>query len=311
MSILAAFTGTYCKEVPAIREIVARTGCTQLTDTDIISLAASLSGLSRKKIQKAFHARMPVLNQFTHEKELSVAYLKLALAENLAEDNILINGFTSLLLPSSITDMLRICIIADMKSRVADVRESGISEREALTMLHKDDEAKTAWVKSILGRDDPWDSSLFDMVLPTDKMKPEQFGDLVAETIRRDNFVRSWSAKKAIQDFVLASRIETEIVKEKHYAVTVAADAGKVTLTIDNNVLRLKRLEEDVQSVARKISGVQYITTQVGKTFYQADIVRKFDPETPHKHFPSDDERQFMHTLSERACLNSLPCEGA
>ena len=301
MSIIAAFAGTYCKEEPAIREIVKRTGSKYLTDADIVSKASCLSGLSEGKILKAFYAKMPVFNQFTHEKELSVAYLKLALAKTLSEDNIFINGFTSLLIPSSITDLLRICIIADMKNRVSAAGESGMSEREALKTLHKDDEDRTAWVKGILEKDDPWDFSMYDMVLPTDKMTPEEIGSLVAKTMGRDIFIRSSSSEKAIKDFILASRIEAALIKEGHYYVTAEPDAGNVTLTINKNVLILKRLEDALQSVAGKISGVKYVTTKVGKQFYQADIVRKFDLEMPSKPFFTDDERQFLPTLSEKA----------
>ena len=303
MSIIAAFTGTYCKEEPAIREIVERTGCKYLTDADIVSKASCLSGLSEGKILKAFQARMPVFNQFTHEKELFVAYLKLALAKTISEDNILINGFISLLIPSSITDMLRICIIADMKSRVSAAGESGMSERDALRMLHKADEDRTAWVKGLLEKDDPWDFSMYDMVLPTDKMTPEEIGRLVKETIGRDLFVRSSSAKKAIQDFVLASRIEAALIKEGHYYVTAEADAGAVTLTTNKNVLMLKHLERNLQATAVKVSGVENITTAVGKKFYKSDIVYQFDPEMPDRLLPVDDDRQFVHMQSERLCL--------
>jgi two-component system response regulator CpxR len=301
MSIIAAFAGTYCKEEPAIREIVKRTGSKYLTDADIVTKASCLSGLSEGKILKAFYAKMPVFNQFTHEKELSVAYLKLALAKTLSEDNIFINGFTSLLIPSSITDLLRICIIADMKTRVSAAGESGMSEREALKTLHKDDEDRTAWVKGILEKDDPWDFSMYDMVLPTDKMTPEEIGSRVTKTMGRDIFIRSSSSEKAIKDFILASRIEAALIKEGHYYVTAEPDAGNVTLTINKNVLILKRLEDALQSMAGKISGVKYVTTKVGKQFYQADIVRKFDLEMPSKPFFTDDERQFLPTLSEKA----------
>jgi cytidylate kinase len=301
MSIIAAFAGTYCKEEPAIREIIKRTGYKYLTDADIVSKASCLSGLSEGKILKAFYAKMPVFNQFTHEKELSVAYLKLALAKTLSEDNIFINGFTSLLIPSSITDLLRICIIADMKTRVSAAGESGMSEREALKTLHKDDEDRTAWVKGILEKDDPWDFSMYDMVLPTDKMTHEEIGSLVADTMGRDIFIRSSSSEKAIKDFILASRIEAALIKEGHYYVTAEPDDGNVTLTINKNVLILKWLENALQSVAGKISGVKYVTTKVGKQFYQADIVRKFDLEMPSKPFFTDNERQFLPTLSEKA----------
>jgi len=301
MSIIAAFAGTYCKEEPAIKEIINKTGYKYLTDADIVSKASCLSGLSEGKIIKGFHAKLPVFNQFTHEKELSVAYLKLALAKTLSENNIFINGFTSLLIPSSITDLLRICIIADMKNRVSAAGESGMSERWALKTLHKDDKDRTAWVKGTLEKDDPWDFSMYDMVLPTDKMTPEEIGSLIAETMGRDIFIRSSSSEKAINDFILASRIEAALIKEGHSYVTAEPDAGNVTLTINKNVLILKRLEDVLQSVAGKISGVKYVTTKVGRQFYQADIVRKFDLEMPSKPFFTDDGRRFLPTLSEKA----------
>jgi len=306
MSIIAAFAGTYCKEESSISEIVKKTGSKYLTDADIVSKASRLSGISEGKILKAFNAKMPVFNRFTHEKELSVAYLKLALAKTLYEDNIFINGFTSLLIPSSITDLLRICIIADMKTRVYAAGESGMSERKVLKTLHKDDEDRTAWVKGIMGKDDPWDFSMYDMVLPTDKMTHEEIGSLVVATMGRDIFIRSSSSEKAIKDFILASQIEAALIKEGHYYVTAEPDAGNVTLTINKNVLILKWVEDALQSVAGKIPGVKHVTTKVGKQFYQADIVRKFDIEMSYKLPLPDDERQFMHTLSERLCLNSI-----
>jgi two-component system, OmpR family, response regulator CpxR len=305
MSIIAAFTGTYCREDPAIREIVQRTGFTYLTDTDIVARASSLSGLSESKIQKAFCARIPVFNQLTHEKELSIAYLKLALAETLKDDNIFINGFTSLLIPSSIADVLRICIISDMKSRGLNALDLGLSERKAFKIFHKDDKDRIMWARTILGKDNPWDSSLYDMVLPTNKMTPEEIGDLIAEAIGKVTFMRTLFAQKVIEDFVLASRVDVALIKKGHYDVATEADAGAVTLTINRNVLMLKRLENNIQYEAKNISGVASVTTKVGKQFYQADIVRKFELTVPSKPFRLDEERQFVSALSEKAVLRS------
>ena len=305
MSIIAAFTGTYCREEPAIREIVQRTGFTYLTDADIVAKASHLSGFSESKIRKAFCARMPVFNQLTHEKELSIAYLKLALAEAIRDDNIFINGFTSLLIPSSIADVLRIGIISDMKSRGLAAVDFGLSERKAFKILHKDDKDRITWVRGILGKDDPWDSSLSDMVLPTNKMSPEEIGDLVAGAIGKVTFMRTLYAQKVIEDFVLASRVDVAAIKKGHYYVAAEADAGAVTLTINKNVLMLKRLENSLQYEAKKISGVTSVTTKVGKQFYQADIVRKFDLVMPSKPFLVDDGRTFAPSLPEKAVLRS------
>ena len=305
MSIIAALTGSYSREEPAIREIVQRTGFTYLTDADMVAKASRLSGLSERKIQKAFCARTPVFNQLTHEKELSVAYLKLALAETLMDDNIFINGFTSLLIPHSIADVLRICIISDMKSRSLAAVDFGLSEKKAFKVIHKDDKDRIMWARATWGKDDPWDSSLYDMVLPTNKMTTEEIGALIAETIGKVAYMRTLYAKKVIEDFVLASRVDVATIKKGHYYVTAEADAGAVTLTINKNVLMLKRLENSLQYEAKKISGVTSVTTKVGKQFHQADIVRKFDLVTPSKPFFVDDGRKFVPALSEKAVVRS------
>ena len=290
MSIIAAFTGTYCSEDPAIREIIQRTGFRYLTDADIVAKASCLSGFSESKIRKAFCTQTPFFNQLTHEKELSIAYLKLALAETLRDDNIFINGFTSLLIPSSIADVLRICIISDMKSRGLKALDLGLSERKAFKILHKDDKDRITWARVILGKDDSWDSSLYDMVLHTNKMSTEEIGDVIAEAKGGVAFMRTLYAQKVIEDFVLASRVDVAAIKKGHYYVAAEADAGAVTLTINKNVLMLKRLENSLQYEAKKISGVTSVTTKVGKDFYQSDIVRKFERIVPSKPFPIYDE---------------------
>ena len=68
----------------------------------------------------------------------------------------------------------------------------------------------------------------------------------------------------------------------------------------------LKRLEEELQSIASKIPGVKSVVTKVGKKFYQTDIVRKYDLEMPSKLLLVDDERQFAQTLSERLRLREI-----
>jgi len=305
MSIITVFTGKYCNEELAIKEILEKTGYKYLTDSDIAAKAGKLSDLPESKILKAFSAKVSVFNQFTHEKERSIAYLKLAVAETIIEDNLLINGFTSLLIPAGIAHVLKVCLISDMKYRLSIAGSSGMSENEALKMLHKSDEDRISWTRSILEKDDPWDVSIYDMVLPTDKMNSKEIADLVKNTLDKDVLKTSADGKKAIQDFILAARVETELIKAGHYIIAESND-GAVTLTINKNVLLLKRLEEELQSLAIKIPGVQSVATKVGNKFYQPDIVRRYDLEMPSKLLLVDDERQFAQTLSDRLHLREI-----
>ena len=305
MSIITIFAGIYCNEESAIKEILKKTGYTYLTDADIVSKAVTLSDLSESKIVKAFSSKTSVFSQFSNEKERSIAYLKLAVAETLAGDNILVNGFTSLLIPPGIAHVLRVCLIADMKYRISNAHSSGMSENEARKIIRRSDEDRMSWTRSILERDDPWNISMYDMVLPTDKMTPAEIANLVEKTLERDVLKASADSSKAVQDFILASRVEIALAREGHI-IAAEADAGALVLTINKNVILLKKLEDELRSIASRVPGVQSVATKVGKKFHQSDIVRKYDFEMPSKLLIVDDERQFVQTLSERLRLREI-----
>ena len=305
MSIIAVFAGTYCNDALVIEKILKETGYTCRTDSNMVTKASRASGLSESKIVKAFSAKTSAFNQFTHEKERSLSYLKLAVAETLFEDNILINGFTSLLIPAGIPNVLKVCLIADMKYRVALASSAGMSEGEARKMLHAGDEDRIAWTRSILKKDDPWNDSIYDMVLPTDKMHPEEIAGLVKKNLESVILKTSAHGEKAIQNFLLAAQVETSLAKEGHF-ITADADSGAVTITINKNVLMLEKLEKELQAIALAIPGVNSVTTKVGEKFYQADVYRKYDLEMPSKLLLVDDERQFVQTLSDRLRLREI-----
>jgi CheY-like chemotaxis protein len=305
MSIVSVFAGTYCNEEASVKAILQKTGYTYSTDSDIVSKAGRLSDLPENKILRAFSAKTSAFNQFTHEKERSIAYLRLAVAELLQQDNILLSGFTGLLIPAGISHVLKVCLIADMQYRISIARSSGIDESEAHKIIRKGDEERASWTKSILDKEDPWNISLHDMVLPTDKMTPDEIGDLIKKTLERDVLKATPGSRREVENFMLASRVETALAKEGHI-IAAEADAGAVTLTINKKVLMLKRLEQELQTIALKIPGVRSVQTQVGKNFYQADVYRKYDLEMPSKLLLVDDERTFAQTLSERLSLRDI-----
>ncbi|MCG2720909.1 MAG: response regulator [Thermodesulfovibrionales bacterium] len=307
MSIITVFSGNYCNEETAIKEILKQISYRHLTDADIVAKAAGLSNLSESKITRAFSTKTSVFNQLTHEKERSIAYLKLATAEIFAEykDKILLAGFTSILVPAAIRHALRICLIADMKHRVSVASSSGMSESEAIKLIHKGDAERMLWTQSVLEKDDPWDASIYDMVLPSDKMSSTEIAGLVGKTLDKDILKASPASEQSIEDFLLAARVGAALAKEGHF-IAAEADAGAVTLTINKHVLMLQRLEEELRAVAVKVPGVKSVSTKVGKKFYQADVYRKYDLETPSKLLLVDDERKFVQTLSDRLRLREI-----
>jgi len=306
MSIISLFCGSYCNGHEVVRKLVDHTGYRLVEDGEVAASAGTISGLSEAKIARAFSGRISVFNSFTHEKERSIAYLKLALAELLSTDNLIISGFVSYLVPKKISHALRVCLIADLKFRSAvAARQAGADGKEAAKLIRKQDETAALWSAAAGGGNDPWAPALHDIVIPMDKVTAEEAKDLILRHFGRDVVRPTEKSRQAVADFLLAAKVEVAMAKEGHN-IMVEADNGAVELTINKHVLMLSRLEEELKSIADKIPGVRSIATKVGKDYHQADVYRRFDFELPSKVLLVDDEREFVQTLSERLLMRDM-----
>lgn len=306
MPNISVFSGAFCRGDSVVREVSEKISLKLVTDNDLLQHAADLSGMGTEKLEKVFSSKTSIFNKFNHEKERSLAFLKLSLAEMLSKQNLLVSGRLGHLIPARISHTLRVCLIADIKFRISvAAEERGLSEEAALKAIAKSDEDCANWVKHLRNVDDPWSPALYDMIIPMDKTSADGAATLIEEYIAKDALQPTNASIQAVLDFLLAARTEVALSMEGH-DVDVSAAEGKVTLTINKHVLALQRLENELKSIAEKVPGVTTVKTEVGKGYHQADIYRKYDFEMPSKVLLVDDERQFVHTLSERLQLRDM-----
>ena len=306
MPIITIFSGGFCQEESVVREVMARTGCRRIHDADIVAEASRRSAIAESKIKRAFSSRTSVFNQFTLEKERSLAYIRLAVADLITSDNAIITSFSGQLIPATISHTLRVCLIAPKSFRIATASEQhGLSEKDAARQVQKREEACSFWIDSLFSNGDPWDPILYDIVIPVDKMSLQDAAALIADYAGNDIIQPTAESKQALEDFRLAAETETALVQQGH-TVEVYAKDGAVTLTINKHVLRLNRLQEELKSIAAPIAGVKSVETKTGKDFHKADIYRKHNFEMPSKVLLVDDEREFVKTLSERLIMRDM-----
>lgn len=306
MSVIAIFSGIFCSADAVVRDVMDSTGYRLITDDQIVHQAAETSGMPESKVRRAFSAKTSVFNAFTHEKECSIACLRLALATELEKGPAVVHGFGGLLIPQTISHVLRVCIIAEMPYRIEQAAVvQGLSEKEALKQIHSRDADSAAWTLMRSSVKDPWDGALYDMVLPMNRVEVAQAGALIEENLIKDAVRRTDASVQAEKDFRLAAAVEMALSRAGH-DVSVSAEKGTVLLTINKQVLMLARLEEELKSIAGSIAGVRSVDTQVGKDFHQAHIYRKHSFEVPSRVLLVDDEREFVQTLSERLQLRDM-----
>ena len=262
--------------------------------------------MTESKIRRAFSAGTSVFNKFTREKELAISCLKQALAKLIPDDDVLVTCFCGQLIPSTVNHTLRVCLIASLKYRIAAAsREKGIVDKDAAKLVQKREEDCAAWMDRLFNQNDPWDASLYDIVIPADKMKPAEAASLIADNALSDVVRLTDGSKQALADFRLAVGTEIALAREGHY-VDVSAKDGLITITINKHVMMLNRLKDELKSIAEQVPGVRAVQTEVGKGFHKSDIYRKHNFEMPSKVLLVDDEREFVQTLSERLIMRDM-----
>ena len=308
MSIACLFSGRYC-EADEIAGIVAeKTGSRIIGDSEIAGRAAELSGMSPERIGRAFTSGTSIFNKFNHEKERAVSWLRLATAQALAEagsGHVVLHGFTAMLTPSSVTHLLHACLIAGLAHRVGVAGKLGVNAKQAQKTILQADEDCAAWIKQLFQAEDPWSWQLYDLLVPVDKAGVNGAADLILTQLGNAAVKRTPSSEQALKDFLLAAEVETALATAGHH-VEVSAKSGKITLTINRNVLMLERLERELSEVARVVPGVTDVATKVGPAFHQTDIYRRVDFELPSRVLLVDDEREFVQALSERLMLRDM-----
>jgi two-component system, OmpR family, response regulator CpxR len=308
MSVVSIFSGSFCSAEEVAHQVADRLGYPLLRDEDLIGRAVKEGGPQAEVLRRAMYGRTSIFNQFSHEKERAVIWLKLAMALLLENQDMVFLGYAALLPPDYISHVLEVCLIAETKHRAQKAaREQGLSPKEALARVHRDDEAAIRWVEYLRGRE-PWDPQLYDILLPIDKSSIEEVVQTICAHAEDRPLQPNEASKQAVNDFLVSTKLEKALAAEGHNPRDLAVEihAGKASIMINKKVMRLSKLAEELEAHARSVSGVDEVKVDAGPDFYQADIYRHADFKLPSKVLLVDDEREFVQTLSERLMLREI-----
>ncbi|MFH1035007.1 MAG: response regulator [Pseudomonadota bacterium] len=304
MSVVTIFSGAFCQGREVAQEVAGQLDYQLLDDQALVSQVSQASDLSPAKLMRAMTEKAGAFNSFTHEKERAVAFLKIGMSQLLQRDKLVYLGYGAHLVPAEVGNVLKVCLIADLKFRLERAKSQGQAEKEAQARIHKEDESAHLWVKYLRERA-PWSSELYDILLPMDKKGAAEAVSLIAHNAKSDLLASGPKAMAQLADFQLAAKVEMALVREGH-EIRVSAKEGKVLIEINKKVLMLSRLEEDLTRLARSVPGVGEVQTKVGPGYYQTDIYRRANFDLPAKVLLVDDEKEFVQTLSERLLMREI-----
>ena len=305
MAIISLYSGSYCHGEEIAGKLVEELGLERIEEK-LLDETSKRFDLNLKKLERTMTGPAPFFDRFTREREKHVAYMKVVLADLIQDDNKLLFGMSAHLLHTTIPHVLKVCIIANFDYRVKQASAiKGITAKEAEKLIHSDDKEQLQWTQFLLD-EAPFDKKLYDLLIP---MHEYSVTDAVAEIIEHAKGEALRTTPETIiaaKDFKLAANVNLELVLAG-YNVGVTSEEGVVTLIINNYVVRLEKYQEELKKVAVKVDGVKGVETKIGPKFSPPSILPMGDLTLPSKILLVDDEKEFVHTLSERLETRDMP----
>jgi hypothetical protein len=133
-------------------------------------------------------------------------------------------------------------------------------------MISRVDQERRKWSRRLHGVN-PWDPSLYDLVISIDTIGVQGAVDLICQTAAQRPFVLSDTARREIEDLALAASVRSHLL-EVDQNVHVTSEYGNVLVYTKVTDLGSGRLEEKVGWLAGNIEGINNIEihTRPGRT---------------------------------------------
>lgn len=304
MAIISIFSGAFCRGEEIANRVAAQLGYERI-DERLLEVTSTRWDTPEASLEQTLRGERPLLNRFTHEREKNLAHLRLELARLIQDDDRVCHGFASHLLPRAVPHILWVCLIASREYRINLALESTeLSKNEAEPFILNEDRARTAWTQFLYSKN-PYDSELYDAVLPLHTMTVEEAVDRICHYSLRPALRTTQDSLQKMKDFLLAAKVG-EVLAARGHEVSVTARRGHVSISIDKYVVNLERHKRKLERLAKNVAGVKNVETTPGTGFIPPTLTRSLDLELPSKVLLVDDEVEFVQTLSERLQSRNL-----
>jgi cytidylate kinase len=273
MSIITINRGSYSRGKEVAEKLAAALGY-DCVSRDILLDASDEFNIPEIKLVRALHDPVSVFDRFQHGKERFISYLSSALLHKATDDNVVYHGLAGQFFLRNIPHVLKVRIIADMDTRVAEeMRRESIPEETARYILQKDDDERRKWGLQVYGMD-PWDSRLYDIVLCIGKLTVDDAVEILSEMVAKPAFRTTPDSQQLIEDQALSARVAANLAVS-HPHTRVAAKGGVVFVTAMDQAGD-SRIESHLREIALSVEGVREVVFDVAPSEAQTGHVNPF-----------------------------------
>lgn len=264
MAIITISRGSYSKGREVAEKVAEKLGYRCLS-REVILDASDRYHIPEIRLTKAIHDAPSVLERFGHSKLPFVAYYQSALTRHVQKDNVVYHGLAGHLLLKRVPHVLKVRIIADLAQRVrVEMEREGIPKQEAQAQIVRDDQERRKWTQSLYGVD-PWDSSLYDLVIHIHRFTVADAVHFICQAAGMEQFRTTKESQQEMDDLALASQIKAILI-DAYPGIAVKADYGNVLIYTKADDRLARKLEEKAKRLTQEIRDIKYIEVHPVKT---------------------------------------------
>jgi cytidylate kinase len=262
MPIITISRGSYYHGKAIAEKLAARLGYSCLSRDKIVENLDEFH-LPEIKLVRCLNDTFSVLDRFPHGKQRFITAIRAALLDEFAKGNVVYHGLVGHHFIREISHVLKVRIIADTDSRIADeMARENIAEEQAQHILKTDDEERRKWAMFLYGIDIV-SAENYNMVLRIGHLNEDEAVDIISNAVKLSAFQETEESKARLADAALAARINRKLFDYPHAAVT--ATHGKVRIAMKVPESQKPLIEARVAEMLANTKGVR-------------DYVLQFDP---------------------------------
>jgi cytidylate kinase len=258
MAIVTISRGSYSKGKEVSEKVAQRLGY-ECISRDTILEASREFNIPEIKLIRAIHDAPSILDRIGYRKEKYIAFIQDEILKHFRKDNVVYCGLGGHFLVKHISHVLKVRIIADLDERVKnEAAREGISRKEALRTLQRDDEERRKWSIHLYGID-THEPELYDLLIHIKKISTDDAVHIICETLALDRFKTSPKSQQEMENLALAAQVRAALV-DLEPDVDVIASEGKVQVHTAALLTRERGVVDEIEVVAKSIEGVKEVT---------------------------------------------------
>ncbi|MBN1833613.1 MAG: cytidylate kinase-like family protein [Deltaproteobacteria bacterium] len=261
MAIITISRGSYSKGKEIAERVAERLGYECIARRVLLE-ASDGYNIPEVKLVRAIHDAPSFFGNLSRKKEKYVSFIQAEILEHFRKDNVVYHGLAGHFFVKGISHVLKVRVIADLEDRVRlEMEREGISRKEALEVLSKDDEERVKWSKNLYGIDTR-KPNLYDLVIHIHKLTVEDAVDIICHAAGLPQFQATPESQRAIDGLALAARVKAAVVDVRP-DIEVTAEDGIVFVKTEAPVIHEASLVQKIQKISKNIAGVKEIKIHI------------------------------------------------